>query len=133
MRNLEKIFGEERWKEISKLAINPLEVTIYNSILFKKDGDNDPIYLTHTNLPTLLDDEGEIINSKFVYDEDYITGDYFWDTIDFTNIVFTDLTPVDVLGDVILITANEVFELADVSIDFDENRLFYDEAVLINE
>ena len=133
MRNLEKIFGEERWKEISKLAINPMEVTIYNSIMFKKYGSNDPIYLTHTNLPTLIDSEGDVIDSKYVTDEDYIIGDYFWDTIDYTNIVFTDLIQVDRLGDVILITANEVFELADVSIDFDENRLFYDEAVLVNE
>ena len=133
MRNLEKIFGEERWKEISKLEINPLEITIYNSIILKKNGDINPIYLTHTNLPTLVDGEGEIIDSKFVSDEDYVVGDYFWDTIDYTNIIFTDLMPTNDLGDIILITKNEVFELLNVSIDFDENRIFYDEAVLINE
>ncbi len=133
MRNLEKIFGKERWEKISNLAINPTEVTFYNSIIFKKQGSDDPIYLSHTNLPELVDDGGEIINSKYVDDEDYIVGDYFWNPIDYTNIIFTDLTPVNALGDIILITENEVFELLNVCIDPGENRLFYDLAVLINE
>ena len=132
MRNLEKIFGSERWKEISKLAIEPSELTIYNSVIFKKDENNDPIYLTHTNLPSLLDDDSEI-KPEFVTTEDYVMGDYCWNPIDYTDIIFTDLTPVTELGDIILITENEVFELLNVSIDEEEGRMFYDEAVLINE
>jgi len=137
MRNLEKIFGSERFETISKLAINPLEVTIFNSIIFKKDeNDNEPIYLTHLNLPSIEDDESEIdpgfvYNSKENTEDDYVTGDYFWNPIKYTDIIFSNLNPTDILGDIILITEKEVFELTNVSLDGD--YLFYDYAELKNE
>jgi len=133
MKDLEKIFGSERFETISKLNITPSKVTIFNSIIFKKDGnDNNPIYLTHSNLPELIDDESELISPLVleVVDDSYIIGDYVWNPIHFSDIIFTDLTPVDVLENIILITENDTFELINALIDGD--RLFYSEAILLN-
>ena len=135
MKDLEKIFGSERFETISKLNITPSKVTIFNSIIFKKDGnDNNPIYLTHSNLPELIDDESELISPLVleVVDDSYITGDYFWNPIDYTDIIFSDLNPNEILNDIILITENDVFELTNVYLDADEGRLFYAEAIQLN-
>jgi len=133
MNDLERIFGSERFESISKLNINPLKVTIFNSIIFKKDGnDNNPIFLTHSNLPELIDDESEIISplALKVADDSYVIGDYVWRPIKFSDIIFSDLNPKEILNDIILITDNDVFELTNALVDGD--RLFYSEAILLN-
>jgi len=133
MKDLEKIFGSERFGIIKNLVINPLEVTIFNSVIFKKDeNDNNPIYITHTNLPAIIEDESELISPLSIEEaeDSYIIGDYLWDPIDYSSIIFSNLIPTDVLGDIILLTKKQVFELTNVSLD--DDRLFYDEAIELN-
>lgn len=132
--NLKQIVGQEQYDIIKKFSIFDSKTTIFKSTLFRKDDLENPIYLQHQNMPELNDDiETEIINLFLEGEEDeYVVGDYMWVPISYTDITFTDLTPITILGDCYFISNDGVFELENVEVDSDTNLIFYDEAILRN-
>jgi len=150
--DLIKIFGEQRAESIKKYQIKQQEQTILNSTIFTEFSD-DPIYITHVTLPSLLTNYDELknlrhgklgsggncIDGKIYIDIDNeihedLLGNFYaeWNPIDYISLLFTNLQPTNVLGDITLLSARGVFKLTNVSIDEDEKRMFYDEAILID-
>lgn len=140
--DLIKLFGEQRAKSILKYAVKEEEHTIFNSTIFT-DLFDDPIYITHVTLPSLNTNYDELKESTFgnesnhTYNnvEDGLLSDFYseWNPIDYIKLVFTDLQPTKVLGDITMISTRGVFKLTNVSIDDSEKRLFYDDAVLLSD
>ena len=137
--DLNKIFGEKRTKSIEKYVIIQEEHTVFKSTIFA-EFDDEPIYMTHvTPNPTLITNY-EGLSCNIYSDPDMLTGvdrdelnDFYaeWSPIDYINLAFTNLQPKNVLGDVVMFSTNGVFKLTNVSVDEDDKRLFYDDAVLI--
>lgn len=142
--DLVKIFGEQRAKSIAKYTLTQEEHTILKSTIFT-EFDDEPIYMTHVTLPSLSTNYDELkkllLCSDGVYEvrieisdinENLLSNFYAeWNPIDYINLVFTDLQPKKVLGDIVLLSPRGVFKLTNVLIDDSEKRMFYDDAILI--
>jgi hypothetical protein len=131
---LEHILGQRPYELIKNFNIPSGKHVVYTSTILRKDDIENPIYITHSSLPEIEDDiETEIINLNLEGEEDeYVIGDYMWTPINYSDITFTNLNPVNKLGDVYFITNDGIFELENVEVGSDTNLMFYDEAILIN-
>lgn len=135
--DLVKIFGEQRAKSIARYKIRQKEQTILNSTIFTEFND-DPIYVIHDSLPELItnynaDREVCFTEEKIEQPEIHYLERFYaaWNPIDYINLVFTNLQPTKVLGDITMFTPSGVFKLTNASIDDSEKRMFYDDAILI--
>ena len=127
MSKLEKIIGSERSEKLSNYNyLNFVKsVNLKHSIIIGKNStefDESPILIEHIQTPTLQ------ITAK---DGDF--SDYFWLPIKLQNATFTGLIEKKELGDVVLITDENVFELDDAKIDLNEKILTFKCATLRNE
>lgn len=127
MEILKQILNEEQFNNIIKLRIDPW--VTYQSIIVRKNNIENPIYIIHSNLPSIieLNDEDEILDSN--YGEDYIIGSYETTKIIFNDIIFSDLQTVEILGDVLMFTVNGLFELTNVRLE--DETLIYDDVVYL--
>lgn len=127
MSKLEKIIGSERSEKLSNYNyLNFVKsVNLKHSIIIGKNStefDESPILIEHIQTPTLQ------ITAK---DGDF--SDYFWLPIKLQNATFTGLIEKKELGDVVLITDENVFELDDAKIDLNEKILTFKCATLRSE
>lgn len=127
MEILKQILNEEQFNNIIKLKIDPW--VTYQSIIVRKNNIENPIYMIHSNLPSIieLNDEDEILDSN--YGEDYIIGGYETTKINFNDIIFSDLEIIETLGDVLMFTVNGLFELTNVRLE--DETLIYDDVVYL--
>lgn len=119
MKKLESILGSERYNSINTELSNNIS-TYRNSVMLKKTKNGNienPVFLLHKDFPSIeIDDNGE----------------YNWKPIQILDSLVTDIDNGKNIGDSILITDTEIFELYSAIISSD-GYLLYKYAISLGE